>query len=293
MRLRNLGKNEVIYRKIIVWGIIMILFGSGVTIGVSPVASLDSQLNAYLPILTQYYVSPGFWWHPTPGTSWQIQFSGTPDLSLDVQMYDLDLFDTPTDAISQLHNQGRKVVCYFSAGSWENWRPDANLFPSEILGNDLEGWAGEKWLDIRRLDILESIMGARLDQAVQKGCDGVDPDNVDGYTNNPGFPLTYQDQIAYNTWIANQTHARNLAVGLKNDLDQINDLGSSFDWALNEQCFQYNECSLLAPFIQNGKPVFGIEYQGKPAVFCPQADAMNFDTVKKHLNLDAWRIACR
>jgi len=271
----------------------MIILGSGVIIGKSPVASPDSQLIAYLPILTQHYASPGLWWHPTPGTSWQIQFTGTPVLSLDVQMYDLDLFDTPTDTIDQLHSQGRKVVCYLSAGSWENWRPDANLFPSEVLGNDLEGWAGEKWLDIRRLDILGPIMGARLDQAVQKGCDGVDPDNVDGYTNNSGFPLTYPDQIAYNTWIANQAHARNLAVGLKNDLDQINDLVSSFDWALNEQCFQYNECSLLAPFIQNGKPVFGIEYQGKLTVFCPQANAMNFDTLKKNLSLDAWRIACR
>lgn len=41
-------------------------------------------------------------------------------------------------------------------------------------------------------------MQARLDLAVQKGCDGVEPDNVDGYQNNSGFPLTAQDQLAYN-----------------------------------------------------------------------------------------------
>ena len=66
-----------------------------------------------------------------------------------------------------------------------------------------------------------------------------------------------------------------------------------FDWQLNEQCFQYNECDLLLPFIQAGKPVFGIEYQGDPASFCPQANSMNFDTLVKNLDLDAWRLACR
>ena len=42
-----------------------------------------------------------------------------------------------------------------------------------------------------------------------------------------------------------------------------------------------------------GKGIFGIEYQGDPAGFCPQANAMNFDFLKKRLELDAWRIACR
>ncbi len=232
-------------------------------------------------------------WQPTPGTSWQIQFSGTLDLSFDVQMYDLDLFDTPQSVFDQLHAQGREVVCYFSAGSWEDWRPDAGQFPSSVKGNDLDGWPGEKWLDIRQLDVLGPLMAARLDLALQKGCDGVDPDNVDGYTTNTGFPLTYQHQLTYNLWIAEQAHARGLAVGLKNDLDQIADLLPHFDWALNEQCFEYEECDLLLPFIQAGKPVFGIEYQGNPADFCPQANTMDFDFLKKNLSLDAWRVACR
>jgi len=111
--------------------------------------------------------------------------------------------------------------------------------------------------------------------------------------NESGFPLTPDDQLSYNIWIANQAHARDLAVGLKNDLDQITTLVSHYDWAINEQCFQYNECDLLLPFIQAGKPVFGIEYQGDPTDFCPQANAMNFDFVKKNMELDEWRIACR
>ncbi len=233
------------------------------------------------------------WWQPIPGISWQIQLSGTPDISFDVQVYDLDLFNTPQRVIGQLHALRRKVICYFNAGSWEDWRPDADQFPASVLGRSLVGWPGEKWLDIRQIDVLNSLMSARLDLAVQKGCDGVDSDNMDGYTNDTGFPLTAHDQLIYNTWIAVQAHQRGMAVGLKNDLDQVAELLPVYDWALNEQCFQYNECQLLLPFVQSGKPVFGIEYHGDPSNFCPQANSMDFDVLKKRLGLDAWKDACR
>jgi hypothetical protein len=232
-------------------------------------------------------------WHPAPGTSWQIQLSGRVDVSPDVEVFDLDLFDTPQSTIDKLHSQDRKVICYFSAGSWEDWRADAADFPPEILGKGLEGWPGEQWLDIRRIDLLTPLMQARLDLAYQKRCDGVDPDNMDGYQNDSGFDLASSDQLAYNIWIAEQAHARGLAVGLKNDLGQIPELVKHYDWALNEECFQYNECDQLLAFIQSGKPVFGIEYQGDPADFCPQANALNFDFLKKRLELDAWQQACR
>jgi hypothetical protein len=136
-------------------------------------------------------------WQPRPGTSWQWQLSGEVDVSVDVQMYDIDLFDSPTGVIDRLHRDGRIVVCYFSAGSWEDWRSGADVFPDEVKGRR-NGWPGERWLDIRRLDVLAPIMGARLDLAVAKGCEAVEPDNVDGYTNNTGFPLTPDDQLAFN-----------------------------------------------------------------------------------------------
>jgi hypothetical protein len=185
------------------------------------------------------------------------------------------------------------VICYFSAGSWEDWRSDADDFTSEILGNTLDGWPDEKWLDIRQLDVLEPLMAARLDLAVQKNCAGVEPDNVDGYSNDSGFPLTDQDQLTYNIWLANQAHARNLSIGLKNDLDQIGDLLPYFDWALNEECFTYQECELLLPFIQSEKSVFGVEYELETENFCPQANNFNFDFLKKSWDLDAGRVACR
>ncbi len=162
-----------------------------------------------------------------------------------------------------------------------------------MLGATLAGWPDERWLDIRQIDELAPIMQTRLDLAVQKGCDGVEPDNIDGYQNNSGFPLTAQDQLTYNTWLANQAHTRRLSIGLKNDLDQVPDLVSIFDWALNEQCFEYNECEALMPFVARNKAVFGVEYTGDPGDFCLEANAFNFDFLKKNLDLDAWRIACR
>jgi len=147
-------------------------------------------------------------------------------------------------------------------------------------------------VDIRQTDILGPIMTARLDLCKQKGFDGVEPDNVDGYANNSGFPLTYNDQIKYNKFLAEEAHKRGLCVGLKNDLDQVNDLLPYFDWALNEQCFQYKECDKLVPFISAGKLVFQVEYKLKPAQFCPAANNMNFNSMKKHLKLDAWQMPC-
>jgi hypothetical protein len=232
-------------------------------------------------------------WQPIPGTTWQWQLSGPIDTSVAVMMIDLDLFEVPADTIAQLQAQGRVVICYFSAGSYEEWRPDAAAFPLELLGKPLDDWPGEYWLDIQRLDLLGPIMSQRLDLAQQKGCDGVEPDNVDGYNNDTGFALTAEDQLSYNIWLADEAHARGLSVGLKNDLDQVRELLPYFDWALNEQCFQYEECELLLPFIEAGKAVFGVEYELEPAEFCDQANEMSFDWLQKTYELDSWRVACR
>ena len=65
------------------------------------------------------------------------------DTSIDVDMYDIDLFDVPRTTIDQLHADGRIVICYFSAGSYEDWRPDADAFGSNLLGQPLGDWDGE------------------------------------------------------------------------------------------------------------------------------------------------------
>ena len=233
------------------------------------------------------------WWKPNPNTSWQWQLTETLNPNYAVDMYDVDLFDNSKNAINALQNKGMKVICYFSAGSYEDWRIDEGDFPNEVQGETLEGWEDEKWLDISKIDLLAPIMKNRLDLAVEKGCDGVEPDNVDGYLNDNGFDLTYQDQLIYNKWLAEEAHKRGLAIGLKNDLEQIPELVNYFDFALNEQCFEYDECETLLPFIKQNKAVFGVEYELKPTEFCNEAIKLNFDWLKMEYDLDGGRISCR
>jgi hypothetical protein len=225
-------------------------------------------------------------WVLAPGTTWQVQFTGTLDTSLDVKMYDVDLFDTPTETIDTLLAQGRVVICYLSAGTYEKWRPDAPLYPPEALGRRVDGWAGERWVDIRNATVRD-ILRARLDLAVQKHCSGVDPDNVDGYSNRTGFPLKWDDQLSFNRWIAGEAHSRGLSVGLKNDVEQVGQLAGDFDWAFDEECVVYNECDQLMPFIQAGKAVFHVEYGGDLNQICAITRPLGFSTLKKDLELSA------
>jgi hypothetical protein len=125
----------------------------------------------------------------------------------------------------------------------------------------------------------------------------VDPDNVDGYTNNTGFPLSYQDQIAFNSWLASEAHQRGLSIGLKNDLDQIDDLIDYVDLSVNEQCHEYAECNLLQPFIEAGKPVFNAEYlasyRTNPAPLCADSLAADIRTLILSIDLDdSYNFSC-
>src|SRR5215208_6431091 len=226
---------------------------------------------ACIPTAARAEVQPPAW-QPAPGTSWQWQLQGQVDTSYDVDAYDVDGFDNDEATVGMIHARGSKAVCYISAGSWEAWRPDAPDFPDYVKGRN-NGWPGEKWLDIRRTDVLEPIMGRRMDMCAAKGFDAVEPDNVDGYENKSGFPLTYQDQLAYNRAIAALAHELGLSVALKGDIAQAADLVDSFDWSLNEQCYQYDECDLLAgSFGARGKAVLIAEYADPEAGYHPDLE---------------------
>ena len=229
--------------------------------------------------------------------SWQWQLLGDINTGYQVDYYDIDLFDTSADQIAALQSQGRKIICYFSAGSYEEWRDDAASFPAVDLGLALDGWEGERWLDIRSRDIW-AIMESRLDTAVAKGCDGVEPDNIDGYSNESGYTLLPNDQLVYNRFLAAQAHLRGLAIGLKNDLDQITDLVGDFDFSVNEQCHEFDECDLLLPFIEAGKAVFIAEYEAGfrgdgLAALCESSQSNGFSTMVLPLDLDdSFRDSC-
>ncbi|KAL3427318.1 endo alpha-1,4 polygalactosaminidase precursor [Phlyctema vagabunda] len=253
--------------------------------------SIGSFQNRSLPI-----------WAPTTGTTWQIVLNAdNVDASVRVQAIDVDVFDNTAAKIASLKKSGKKVICYFSAGSYEDWRSDAGSFVDDDLGDELDGWPGEYWLDTNSANV-RKVMATRMDLAVKKGCDAIDPDNVDAYDNDGGgLGLDEDDATSYTTFLAATAHSKGLAIGLKNAGDIITPgLVAKFDFAINEQCLVYNECATWQPFLDAKKPIFHIEYPSTaPKVsaaakkkICSNASRKSFSTVLKLEALDNWMLTC-
>jgi hypothetical protein len=234
----------------------------------------------------------GDWWKPTPGTPWQIQLTTPVDLSIDAPVYDIDGEQNSKAVVDALHAKGRKVICYIDAGGAESYRADVASLPSSVLGKAVEGWPQERWLDVRQIETLRPVMEARMDMCRAKGFDAVDPDLLDAYATNSGFPITYADQLRYNRWLAQLAHERGMAVGLKGNVDQVKDLVNDFDFSVNEECAAYDECDTVAAFVQAGKAVFHIEYDLATTRFCGETESLGFSSLRKRLDLDAWTQAC-
>jgi hypothetical protein len=220
-----------------------------------------------------------------PAVPWQYQLQGPVDTGVDAGTFVVDAFDVDAATVAALHRQGRTVICYVNAGAREEWRPDAGRYPADVVGAPLDGWPGERWVDVRRTDVLLPILAERFDLCRGKGFDGVEPDNVDGHTHDSGFPLTADDQLRFNRAVALLARERSLTVGLKNDLEQVDELVGDFDFAVNESCAQYHECAVLTPFTASGKIVLHVEY-GLDAA-CPLGPMPGFRSIRKNVDLAA------
>jgi len=241
-------------------------------------------------------------------------------------VFDIDIYQdgkcyTPNNygvlnsaAVNALHAAGDKVIGYLDAGTAETWRPDYPQYQSFnsscggcLFGKPVSGFRDEFWLNINtnvsgtnpntgqtetaQQFILDEL-AARLAKARSVGADAVEFDNVDGYQNKTGLAITAATQEQFDAAIANLAHANGFAVGLKNDLGQANDLQPYFDFAINEQCWQYRECNFPAPGLQawsttDGKAVLNVEYKLATSKFCPQANSAsyNFNSILKDVNL--------
>lgn len=227
-------------------------------------------------------------WQPKPTTAaWQWQLQGKIDLSIDARVYEVDGFEVAAKTVAQLHHQGRRVICYLDVGAWESFRPDADRFPKAVIGRAYEGYPDERWLDIRRIDLLAPILRQRFDLCRRKGFDAVEPDNIAGYENRTGFPLTAADQLRFNRWVAREVHRRGMSVALKNDPGQVEQLVGRFDFAVVEECFAYGECGMFSPFVAAGKAVFVAEYEEPLASICDQAERLSFSVIRKDYDLFA------
>ncbi|KAI1131469.1 glycoside hydrolase superfamily [Nemania abortiva] len=241
---------------------------------------------------------------PTVGTTWDypLGFSlTTSNANKSTIFYPVDLENTSTDTIAALKSAGHTIVCYFSAGSVEDYRSDAGDFPASAIGNTLDGWPDEKWLDVRNGEV-RAIMARRIQSAAAKGCVGVDADNIDGFSNDSGFDLVEGDAVDYVRYLADTAHATGLAYGLKNGgaiVDRVVDVA---EWAINEQCAEYSECADWAPFVEAGKPVFHVEYTedddatsvspAQLAKACAADGQAGFSSIVKHNSLDNWVVYC-
>ncbi|CAI5940401.1 unnamed protein product [Closterium sp. NIES-64] len=230
------------------------------------------------------------------------------DTTVNAQVYDIDGFGTPAATIRRLQAAGRKVICYFSFGSAEDYRADYSLFPRSTLGGLVcnsddcsEVWEGERWLDVRS-NVVRSVLEKRVKLAKRKGCDGIEPDNLDAWSNNimyktiSRFKITAADQANFNLWIARTVHKYGMSVGLKNPGSLLpSQMAAAFDWALVEQCNEYSVwggggawysgrygCDYANEFIVRSKAVFIAE----PCALTTMHTASQYDAPLQHKDLE-------
>lgn len=229
-------------------------------------------------------------WQPRPTTApWQWQLQGSLDLGVDAGVYDVDGFEATAADVRALHRRGRKAVCYLDVGSWESYRPDAGEFPPAVIGRRYAGFPDERWLDVSRFHLFAAPLRERIGICARKGFDAVEPDNLAGWEpeNETGFEIDRGDQLRFNRWIARQVHRRGMAVALKNDGRQAAQLVGQFDFAIVEECFQYEECGYYRAFVDRDKAVFAAEYELETAEFCDAARALGFSAIRKSYDLFA------
>ena len=214
-----------------------------------------------------------------------------------------------TAAVAALHAQGAHVIGYIDAGGAESFRPDFPQYQSFntscggcLFGRPISGFRNEFWLNINnnvfghdpndpagttesaQEFILEEV-AARLARVKADGFDGVEFDVVDSWENNTGLRISADTQLQFNTQLANMAHQQGLSAALKNDVEQVPDLLPYFDFAINEQCQQFRECSTLQPFLNAGDAVYQVEYKLSTSKFCPQANAASRSGIVKTFDL--------
>jgi hypothetical protein len=211
-------------------------------------------------------------WHPPHLDStglpmrwdWQIQVDATHPLTqrtgaAAVDMYDIDGFNTTAATVNTIKSSWvantyahPRVTCYLDLGSWEDFRPDAQAWTfgpgsiPQLLGNVLSGYPHERWIDVRGVSAMNTLVQNRIQQqCAGKGFDTVEIDNIDAWdpVTTSGFMLTMEDAEAWLADLANRIHSLGMTVLWKNEPYLTYWAASRFDGALNEQCYEYMECT--------------------------------------------------
>ncbi len=207
-------------------------------------------------------------------------------------VYDIDGENSTAADVTAIHSAGAIAVCYVDVGSLEQGRSDYSDFPSSVVGPGVQGWPGENWLLVTAANqstILPLMRARFMNWCMAKGFDAIEPDNLDAWTNISN--VTMADNVAYDLAIGQLAHDLPLSIGLKNlmtDLtsSQYASFLSVFDWALNEQCYEYGECgayTAAGSFIPANKAVFDVEYGTAPT--CSAANQAHMNAQQTDLDL--------
>lgn len=254
---------------------------------------------------------------PAVGSTWQWQLQpdqvgGTIDTSVVADMYEIDGLNNDAAIVATLKSlpgtsvPRRGVTCYLSAGTLENWRPDAPRLDPMLLGNPYHGFENERWIDIRRISALAPLLEARMDLCKQKGFDAIEFDNMDAWyeANGTGLNITRADSVAFVHYLAREAHKRSLSMALKSVVEIVPEVRRHVDFSVVEECFANNECTRSSSntdgtygydmMIEIGKPVFVAEYRDYNASsnVCATSNRLRFSTIYKRPTLDSYRVSC-
>ncbi|KAK8002624.1 hypothetical protein PG989_002343 [Apiospora arundinis] len=235
-----------------------------------------------------------------PGVKWQIEISdpirvsrSSAVLPNDARVWDVDMWDSidggvSDNVITRLRAAQKSVVgdifviCYFNGGGLNPADPDKGKFDAKDILGTIKGWEDENYVDIASSKVID-LMKKRIDAGIAGGCDGFDPDNIDGYLSpdrvqrntSDHRSLTQTDYYNYMKALADHAHAAGKLLGQKNaaellKLDDGTDRGllkdGLVDFAVTESCAVPGSgngnawCNSVKSFVQGGKPVFQIEY---------------------------------
>ena len=257
------------------------------------------------------------WWRPHGLTSWAYVIGESYPLAVPpvvngvptrVQAVDADLGDQDgltasgapaadpaiESSVAAIHAYGGHAICYVDAGSAENWRSDYPKFDPSELGDPVPGWSGEQFIDVADwstpvptpYETLREIITNRIRLCQEEGFDAVEADNVDAYNdgNIGDFTLTMAQEQTYLKELIRVVHAAGLAFFLKNEVNGdslISTIEPLVDGEIDEQCWQYSECSALEPFVRADKPVLNVEYASgeNKAKTCRSARAFPMATI--------------
>ncbi|MEU6882409.1 endo alpha-1,4 polygalactosaminidase [Streptomyces sp. NPDC046712] len=180
---------------------------------------------------------------------------------------------------------GLYSICYVNAFQTQ---PDATDWwqanhPDLLLRNPTGGlvmdkdW-GEALLDVSTADKRErlaAIVGEWIDGCATDGYQAVEADNLDSYERSEGR-LTAEHDLAFARLLVARAHKAGLAIGQKNAAD-LAQRGRSlgFDFAVAEECGQYEECGPYATAFDNRVLVIEYEPSGLDAACATWGDTLS------------------